>query len=63
MRERTPIDRLRGSILRDQEQFYDAFAPVAAFPKTTLLQSWLRLSGQISANDKWRPAGFAVFAA
>ena len=26
-------------------------------------QSWLRLSGQISANDKWRPAGFAVSAA
>jgi len=26
-------------------------------------QSRLRLSGQISANDKWRPAGFAVSAA
>ncbi len=26
-------------------------------------KSWLRLSGQISANDKWRPAGFAVSAA
>ena len=26
-------------------------------------ESWLRLSGQISANDKWRPAGFAVSAA
>jgi hypothetical protein len=27
------------------------------------IQSRLRLSGQISANDKWRPAGFAVSAA
>jgi hypothetical protein len=26
-------------------------------------ESWLQSSGQISANDKWRPAGFAVFAA
>ena len=26
-------------------------------------ESRLRSSGQISANDKWRPAGFAVFAA
>jgi Uncharacterised nucleotidyltransferase len=28
-----------------------------------LKQSGPRSSGQISANDKWRPAGFAVFAA
>jgi hypothetical protein len=25
-------------------------------------QRWSRLSGQFSANDKWRSAGFGVFA-
>src|SRR5271168_3850761 len=30
---------------------------------TMALQSRPRSSGQISANDKWRPAGFAVSAA
>ena len=35
MRERPRINRLRGSILRDQEQFYDASAPIGAFPKGT----------------------------
>jgi hypothetical protein len=27
------------------------------------IQSWPRLSARISASDKWRPAGVAVFAA
>src|SRR5271170_1551499 len=36
-----------------------AYAMWARLPR----QSWPRLSGQISANDKWRPAGFAVSAA
>ena len=41
-----------------------AGASVLAVPTIGAIgESWSRLSAQISASDKWRPAGVDVFAA
>ena len=63
-RERYDVERLQREYGWDAKLTDLLAALVADCPKRGApRESWLRLSGQISANDKWRPAGFAVSAA